>query len=49
MLLHGFRAIRILLATATDLIEMSERVGGIFVNPRGPRALKFLLSEAAGQ
>jgi hypothetical protein len=38
-----------LLATATDFIEMSEQVGGIFVNPRRARALKFLLSEAAGQ
>jgi hypothetical protein len=38
-----------LLATATDFIEMSEQVGGIFVNPGGARALKLLLSEAAGQ
>jgi hypothetical protein len=37
------------LATATDFIEMSEQVGGIFVHPRGARAHKFLLSEAAGQ
>jgi hypothetical protein len=37
------------LATATDFIKMPEQVSGIFVNPCGASALKFLLPVATGQ
>jgi hypothetical protein len=34
--------------TTADFIKMPEQVGGIFVNPGGPSALKFLLPVTSG-